>query len=621
MTERSSPSSPKRATAPKPTVAPAAPLAPYTPPRNEETLEYYSDPSGGGVVGASLGEPFLSTAEVDIMMRKIDFVQAGLEFKRGSRAIAEAGILPKDRANLFSPPAGGGPAPKVLYTIRATPKTARSANALVVDPSMARYKIVLMHHFACGLRNLHRAGYAHLNISLANLLIATDPKNPTRHTGFLGGLGVASALCRGGAALSCVARGVTAYRAPESFIEYNIIDSSYYEYDAKADVWALGIAFLSIVTGASVFTVGRRIGQDLSHRGAIRFKVLEDDMNPKGGGGSNAKNSRVRKADVDRALAIECVRWQSFQRFGQLHVEGTPAGVAADPELAEQIASETLQRRLNLALAVGSAPYLTDNWKMTFIDLLTKMLHPCPELRITAGEVVAHPAFRHTLGWSERAFDIVPPPIGGRNPFLEPNSRVEPRGGWTSNKDAIVVRTLMNIVSSEATKHLSAEAFFTAHDVVSRVVAGIDAPEPVDLLSTAAASAARVALLLYDVSISIDLDTGIAGETSATRLYEPYVVEFLSGRLRRPNLYSLMNTENDVWRAIGFVTSDTPIAREFRANYLQLEITPSSVRPKYFPSTGNDPSQEATARNHEYLSRMKILDVRTILLSEEAVNF
>lgn len=576
---------------------------------DEEVLEYYSDPSGGGCVGCPLGEPFLSTAEVDIMMRKMEFVQAGIEFKRGARAmsdVADVGILPRDRAALFAAPPG---VPRrLLYAIRATPRARRTANALVIDRSLAPFKILLMHHFACGLRNLHRAGYAHLNVSLANLLIATGLKDDhPAHRGFLGGLGVASASCRGGAILSCVARGVTAYRAPETFVEYNMLGDTYFEYDTKADVWALGIAFLSIVTGANVFAIGTRVGVEISLRGLERVNALKAEL--------SVKNSRVSQKDVDRALAIECVRWQSYRNFGQLHFGASLEKVTADPELSATIQSDSIKRRVVIALKIGNAPFVQDEWKQTFVDLLTRMLHPCPELRATADEVVAHAAFRNTTGWSERWLGVSEPPRA--NP-PDAYTGLVARGGWSANKDAAVVRTLMNVVSAEATKHLSAEALFVAHDIVSRVVAGVDAPEPMDLLSAAGSAAARVALLLFDVSTSLDLEVGLDGETSATRAYEPYVVEYLGGRLRRNNLFTTVTTRSDAVRAIALVTGTDSLAREFRAKYLSLvDLGPHALRPEFL-SAGLAPP---TASDAEYLERLKLVDVRQIMLQTEISRF
>lgn len=587
---------------------------------DEEILEYYSDPSGGGCVGCPLGEPFISAAEIDIMMRGLNFVQSGSEFKRGGRAIADAtdiGIIPKDRTSLFAAGLAGGPPRRLLYTIRAAPRARRTANSLVVDKFLIPHKIVLMHHFACGLRNIHRAGYAHTNISLTNLLIGGgDPPGPgSKLVGFVGGLGAASALSRSGAALSCVARGVTSYRAPETFIEYDILNNTYFEYDGKADVWALAIAYISIVTGGNVFTIGDIPGLHTSAKGRERVDALRDELK------ANGKNSVVQQKDIDRAIAIECVRWQTFKNFGQLYIDATPENLIKKPELADLIARDETQRRVNLALKISSAPNLTDEWKQTFVDLLSRMLHPCPDLRASADEVAAHPAFRNTSGWSERVFDVKKPSEWWWIGAVDPIVTIMPRGGWTANKDEMLVRTLLNLISSEGAKHVAAEALFVAHDLVTRTMAGVDAPEPSDLLATTSASAARIALLLFDVSTSLDIDTGMEGETSDTRAYGPYTVEYLGGRLRRNNLYTHVVTKADAVRAVTLVTGTTPLAKEFRANYLKLiDGGPNSLRPRYLPALSSNPSVEA-ARDAHYVTRLKLLDVRQLLIHDELVRF
>jgi hypothetical protein len=546
------------------------------------------------------GEPFMTTAEVAAVMSHAGgrYCQRGVTFTNkvagavGLRASNEAPFSDAADAASHLPPEVAAPPSlhTALYTIRSTPRARGNAALFACAGNNTRHKlsakIALMHQYAEGLAKLHASGYAHLNISLQSLMIETDA--PPR--GFIAGFGIAAAIPRvvAGATgpavtYSRLARGTIAFRAPETFFEYSAerampgcsetaADRKVTTLSAAADVWALGVAYLAILTESDVFRIAR--GRPfMSLRGTKRVAALE---------GSGAS-----LAEIERETAIECVRWQTYRLFGVAALSGR--GVPA-----EEVNAGNTRRRVNIAVMLGGAVergILGRREASAMQPMIVGMLSPYVPLRSTAADVAQSKAFSASAEWSSR--------VVGRAIHVEPapaSRQAAPIGGWTAAKDSAVVGAIREAVKAGSTAHLPAEAVFTAFDCAARVVAGIPPPEPAGLLTAGAAAAVRVALLLYDLAPSIaSFGSSVASEHSGTRALEPYVVQYLAGDLRRADYFYDMAAESAGMLTAAFdllVSRESADAAAFRAAYLTLD-TVSYVRNTLLPAVNRNAALRA----------------------------
>lgn len=513
-----------------------------------EVLEYVASAPGSGECSGCAGQPFMTTGEVAAMMggKSGNFLQCGLSFQ------AENGIPERLFSDRFSPPPS-----RLLYSIRSTPVTATDASVFIESvspheiaaakdfPRTLLKKLQLMHHWACGLASLHANGYAHSNLSLKSLLIST------KGNGFIGGMSLATAIPRGrdgGLTRSFTRddRGVTAFRAPETYYRYRASDimvtqcpeaieeNTFYAVGCQADVWALGIAFLMLLTESSVFKI-HDARPYISLRGARRISLLV--------------RSGAPRDKIERAIVTECVRWQSFLLFGR---------------------GNTF-RKSNVRSMLGSGVkhgVIGAREADQFCELLTDMLNPSVSDRINAASTAAHSAFRMIPGWVST---VVTPGVFSASNDL----RFKPRGKWTAAKDEAVQSALRAMLASPASAHLPAEVLFVAYDIAARAVSGINAPEPKELIQSVAIAAVRVGMLLYDTATSIAVGGDIYGEGSNVRALETYIVEYLSGTLKCDDYFARLVIKDGnvdlVKTAFDLVASDTPQSRAFRENYFEID--------------------------------------------------
>lgn len=487
-----------------------------------EILQYVASAPGSGECFGCAGQPFMSTGEIAAMLGASlgDHVQSGISFQ------AENGVHEATRQS------------RVLYSIRATPVTSTDAHSLI-EQSRHRFtlaaKIKLMRHWAIGLSNLHANAFAHTNLNLKNLLISTNGE------GFIGGLSLATIIPRlDGMTRSFTRdeRGTTAFRAPETYYRYRASDIMvtetpesiqthvFYGIGCQADVWALGIAFLMILTESSIFKI-----QDarpyLSLRGARRVGLII--------------RSGASRDKIENAIVTECVRWQSYLMFCR----------------------ET--RKTNIRAMLGSAVargVIGTREADLFCGLISDMLDPNVQTRSNASTVAGHAVFKVLPGWSPERITSIPTDL-----------RFTPRGGWTSAKDEAVQKALRSAIASPASSHLPAEAVFVCFDIAARAVAGVDAPEPPEIVTAVAAAAVRVGMMLYDTATSIARGGDIYGEGRTTRTLETYVVEYLGGSIKCDEYFArlVMNDVPLLTLAYSLVTSDAPQARAFREKYLEID--------------------------------------------------
>ena len=360
-------------------------------------------------------------------------------------------------------------------------------------------------------------------------------------------------------AYSRVMRGMALFRAPEIYANHsganlfpkignrNILSSKYYAYSRASDIWSLGIAFLSILTESNVFRI-ERDRPFMSHMGSKRIIALEASGAP--------------LEEIQSRIIIECVRWQTYRLFGSSDTGGGSG------------ATSVSMRALNIGVMLGGSVkrgLIGDNDAQAFTILLTKMLSPIPSQRCSAGDVFNDPAFYRLAGWTSKLLGSIT--LDAVDPAVRPKYR--PRCGWTLAKDAAVTLAMREaFLNSKAVLHLPAEALFVAYDVAARVVSGIDTPEPPELSAAAAAAGIRVALMLYDAAQSFSMVDTISSENEATRMMEPYVVEYLKGNIRRDEaLYAHIRGEPSATKsAVMLLLGDSASSRAFREAYFYVDM-------------------------------------------------
>ncbi len=290
-----------------------------------------------------------------------------------------------------------------------------------------------------------------------------------------------------------------AFRGPETFVKTMVVESNsdelFHSNSVKSEIWSLGMVFIHILTGNLPYTTDRAERPFVPQATIDYIKHLTN--NPSHAG-------KVKPEHIKHVVAEDSVRWQNYTLFGSsdINTSGKTHGFMKDHRRC------SIRKLLVAGKKEGT---ILEGDLNLFTDLLVGMLDPLAETRSSVKELAAF------FGIDVEALAKL---------YVKEHAELNPRGGWTIDKDEAVNRAMKAVFS--VYNHADEEIRAVALKAGMQMASAFSPNERPTVMFASVLSAVSICASLYDPRF--------LSHTNADKFAEDYYdgladVVYLSGRL------------------------------------------------------------------------------------------